>query len=184
LDDRLNQNWLVGAAVERISEGKSELKSGATLTDAVIAIVPRAIWPDKPVRAGSGDLVADATGVPFAQGTSVGVGQVLEFYINFGTPAVIIGELLWGIALAILDVWASVALRSGASRTFTTLYLVGLGFMLAGGSLVEIVATTAAAVVAALVINDFLVPFFVGVTEEPAAPEVGPPIGPPVRPTH
>ncbi len=172
LDERLNQNWLVGAAVERIAEGKNDLKYGETLTDAIIGLVPRAIWSEKPVRAGSGSLVTDATGIQFAKGTSVGVGQVLEFYINFGTLSVIVGMGLWGVALTLLDALAARMLQRGYLRAFTATYLVALGLINPGGSLVEVFATSAAALLAALAVNDFLVPFFVGVFEEPDAPQM------------
>ncbi len=47
--------------------------------------IPRALWPNKPVVGGSGDLVSTYTGIRFADGTSVGIGQVLESFVNFGT---------------------------------------------------------------------------------------------------
>lgn len=166
LDQRLNQNWLVGVAVERITQNKVDYRYGATVLDAALALIPRAIWPDKPVQAGSGNLVSDATGVPFAQGTSVGVGQVLEFYFNFGTIGVVVGLFLWGVVLALLDSAAAYNLSLARVRRFTLFYLVGLGLNQPGGSLVDVVGTAAAGAVAALIVNDVLAPFFVGVFEE------------------
>src|SRR5262249_48114281 len=83
IDSRLNQSFLVGAAVSRLSD-IGGFAGGETLWDALIAVVPRALWPDKPVVAGSGNLVTRFTGIEFAAGTSVGIGQVMEFYVNFG----------------------------------------------------------------------------------------------------
>ena len=80
---------------------------------AVIAMVPRLIWPDKPIEAGSGGLVAKFTGMDFANGTSVGVGPVMELYANFGTPAVVIGFILLGIIVKSLDVMAGILLATG-----------------------------------------------------------------------
>lgn len=168
IDLRLNQNWLVGAAIENIEQGGVELRNGETIVDAVIALVPRAIWPDKPVRAGSGSLVSDATGIQFQRGTSVGVGQVLEFYINFGTLGVIVGGFFWGAALTLLDGQAARAILTGNARRFTLFYLIGLGMIQPGGSLVEVTATTAAAVVTALIVNDILVPFFISARQSDA----------------
>ena len=45
IDDRLNQNWLVGAAVAKLSSGTIDYAKGSTLWDAVLAILPRALWP-------------------------------------------------------------------------------------------------------------------------------------------
>ena len=66
VDVRLNQNVFVGAAVQRIQSNTMDFRNGETITDAFIAFIPRAIWQDKPTRAGSGNLVTDATGIPFA----------------------------------------------------------------------------------------------------------------------
>ncbi|HZQ05080.1 MAG TPA: hypothetical protein VFD70_00775 [Anaerolineae bacterium] len=174
LDQRLNQNWLVGAAIQRLDDGKSDYKAGATIVDAAISLIPRALWSDKPVRAGSGNLVSDATGIAFDRTTSVGVGQVLEFYINFGTLGVVVGALLWGIALALLDIFASFYLASGPVRQFTLLFLVGLALNQPGGSLVDVAATAGAAIITALVVNDVLVPFFVSIFEEERPAQIEP----------
>lgn len=184
IDMRLNQNWLVGVAIEQLAEGEVEYKYGATIMDAAVAVIPRALWPDKPVGAGSGNMVSQATGIEFAQGTSIGVGQVLEFYYNFGVYGVIAGGLLWGIALSLLDTLASRALFSSNARRFTLFYLLGLGLIQPGGSLVEVAATTAAAVIASLIVNDFLIPFFVGAFQDEETGKGSPnePNVPPVAP--
>src|ERR1700734_2977948 len=96
VDARLNQNWLVGAAVNRLSETDA-FAHGDTLWDAPLALIPRALWPDGPTNAGSGDLVNRYTDIKFGAGTSVGIGQVLEFYANFGTTGVMIGFALMGL---------------------------------------------------------------------------------------
>src|SRR5205814_7729697 len=96
IDRRLNQNFLVGAAAASLESGQVEYASGATLGNMIVALIPRAIWPDKPAVGGGGSVVADFTGIEFAEGTSVGAGQVLEFYVNFGTWGVIGGFLLLG----------------------------------------------------------------------------------------
>ena len=71
LDDRLNQNWLVGAAAESIEFGHTELLDGESLAFALVAWVPRAIWTNKPGVAGSGGIAAALTGLSFADGTSI-----------------------------------------------------------------------------------------------------------------
>src|SRR5882672_448540 len=103
IDLRLNQNSLVGASVHYLDSGRVAFARGETLWQALIAFVPRVIWPSKPVTAGSGDLVSKYTGYYFAEGTSIGIGQVIEFYINFGSAGVIIGFLAIGFVLALVD---------------------------------------------------------------------------------
>src|SRR5262249_17381055 len=63
IDGRLNQNTLVGAAVDYIGSNPQSYARGATLAEALLALIPRIIWPDKPVAAGSGTWVSDYTGI-------------------------------------------------------------------------------------------------------------------------
>jgi hypothetical protein len=151
LDGRLNQNYLVGAAVVHI-DNTQEWAAGRTLWDAALAFIPRLLWPDKPT-AGSGDLVSKYTGIEFAQGTSVGVGQVMEFYVNFGSPMVFLGFLFFGGVLAWLDRVAVNALLSGSTYRFIPAYLVGLSILQVGGSLLEVVTSAAGSLVIASVFN-------------------------------
>ncbi|MCP6769100.1 hypothetical protein NL529_30065, partial [Klebsiella pneumoniae] len=74
IDERLNQNYLVGAAVRHLQDGRVDFAAGSTVSDAALNIIPRALWPDKPIGAGSGDLVAIYTGLEFSKETSVGIG--------------------------------------------------------------------------------------------------------------
>jgi len=157
IDDRLNQDYLVGAAVARLEGGFVTFADGGTFTDAILAVVPRALWPNKPAAAGSGDLVSTYTGMRFAEGTSVGVGQVLECYINFGTAGVFIGFLLIGGVLALADIKAAQALHTGDARGFTLWYLPTLSLLQVGGSLVEVTSTAAAGLLMAVLINHVIV---------------------------
>ncbi len=153
IDIRLNQNMLVGASVVYLSSGFQEYARGATLQDAAIAIVPRILWPEKPVRAGGNALVTAYTGIPFAAGTSVGIGQVMEFYINFGTTSVIFGFLIFGIFIAFFDLKAAHYLYQGDFQRFTFWFLPGLGFMAAGDSLVVVIASVGAGFLTAFLVN-------------------------------
>jgi phosphate starvation-inducible membrane PsiE len=153
IDLRLNQNYLVGAAVVRLRERSVPYADGATLAEAGLAMIPRALWPDKPVVAGSGDLVSIYTGMWFDQNTSVGVGQVMEYYINFGTVGVVLGFLIMGMLLVTADRSASDHLNRGDSRKFMLWYLPALSFLQVGGSFTEASAGAAAALVLSLGIN-------------------------------
>ena len=63
VEKRLNQNHLIGSAVVFLNEGNAQYAGGSTLVDAVIALVPRALWPNKPTVGGSGDIVSTFTGI-------------------------------------------------------------------------------------------------------------------------
>jgi hypothetical protein len=144
VDDRLNQNWLLGAAVDGLESGAVPPAMGRTLVDATLALVPRAIWPGKPVVAGSGNLVSDYTGLTFSEGTSVGVGHVMEWYINFALPGVIIGFFGIGIVLVFVDRAAAAWLHHGDVGRFSLWFLPGTSMLNVGGSFVEMTATAAA----------------------------------------
>lgn len=155
IDVRLNQNWLVGAAVNRLHETDGYAR-GDTLWDALLALIPRALWPDKPVSAGSGDLVNRYTDVKFADGTSVGVGQVLEFYANFGTAGVVIGFAIMGLLITALDLQAADRLARSNLQGFVLWFLPGIALLQVGGQLVELTASAAASVIVALLANKYL----------------------------
>jgi hypothetical protein len=163
---RLNQNYLVGAAVERIEAGGKDLANGETVWHAIISLVPRAIWPNKPVRAGSPDIVTNYTGITFARGTSVGIGQVMEFYINFGGIGVIVGFIILGMIITMIDTWAGMRLWAGDWLQFAVWYLTGLAMIQAGGSLIEVVSSAAAAMLAVLLVNRYVVRLRLGPPRE------------------
>ena len=155
IDARLNQNWLVGAAVNRLRETDGYAR-GDTLWDALMALIPRALWPDKPISAGSGDLVNRYTDIKFAEGTSVGVGQVLEFYANFGTTGVVIGFAIMGLVITVLDLQAADRLARADLQGFVLWFLPGIALLQVGGQLVELTASAAASLIVALLANKYL----------------------------
>jgi hypothetical protein len=102
------------------------------------------------MRAGSGDLVAIYTGLTFAQDTSVGIGHVMECYVNFAMPGVIVGFILIGAVVVYVDRSARAWLDCGDAGRFAIWYLPGLSLLLVGGSFVEMTSSAAAALVIAL----------------------------------
>jgi hypothetical protein len=155
LDGRLNQNILVGEGMQRHDVGQSPFLYGASIP--IWMAVPRALWPDKPDVGGGGDLVSNFTGQSFAEGTSVGVGQVLEFYMNFGYPGVIIGFAALGFGLMRLDRGIMDGLRKGDLRLVLRCAMPGLSLLQPGGNLMEIAVVTLGSVVGAYVITSFKV---------------------------
>ena len=155
LDARLNQNYLVGLGVVRYRQSSVELSYGATIP--IWALVPRAIWPDKPAVGGSGDLVAEFTGISFAEGTSVGSGQVLEFYMNFGMTGIVAGFAILGFILMRLDQAITRALATGNIHALVQAALPGLALSQPMGSLLEmLVAAISAIIVARLAVQSKL----------------------------
>jgi hypothetical protein len=158
VDTRLNQSSLIGPAVVFIGSGERDFAYGSTLVDAVLALIPRAIWWNKPIVAGSGNLVSNYTGIQFAEGTSVGVGQVMEFYINFGTAGVIGGFLFIGVVITLLDAAAGQRLRERDWKAAALWFLPGLALLQVGGSLVEVMGASAGSAVMAWFVSRYVAP--------------------------
>lgn len=147
IDARLNQNDLVGKAVIYLAAGRVGFGEGGTLYAAAVAWIPRILWPGKPSTGGSGSLVSRFTGQVFAANTSVGVGQVLEFYINWGVKSVVVGFILLGMLIRYLDERAGVWLEVGDFWQVSRWLLPALALLQPGGSLSEVIGTFAANIV-------------------------------------
>lgn len=149
IDTRLNQNYLVGVSALNIQEGKVNPANGSTIIQAFISLVPRVIWPDKPDVGGSGSLVSDFTGIEFAEGTSVGIGNVMEAYVNFGDIGclVIFGSL--GYLIRWLDLRAFLADQQGNDQRYLAAMMPAMAMIQPGNSLNELIVSTAAAWIAA-----------------------------------
>jgi hypothetical protein len=158
IDVRLNQNYLVGASVKYLTGHEELFARGATVWDAVLSLIPRALWPNKPIVAGGGDLVSRYTGIRFAEGTSVGIGLVMEMYVNFGSSGVLIGFMCFGALLAYVDARSANYSALGDWVGFSSWFLPGLSLVQLGNSLLEVSASAGAAVVVALIVNRFVVP--------------------------
>jgi hypothetical protein len=144
LTERLNQNYFVGLADARIENGDVNYLYGRSVWEGLISFVPRALWPDKPVFGGSPKIVSEVTGLNLDPNTSFGVGNVMEFHINFGIPGLICGFFLLGALIRTLDRRAAVAERQGDFGT-TILCFLPAAVIHPGGSFVELASGSAAA---------------------------------------
>jgi hypothetical protein len=150
LDARLNQNFLVGAGVMSLESSGMPFAYGATIP--LWALIPRVVWPGKPQVGGGGSIVSDLTGIPIAEGTSVGPGNVLEFYINFGIPGVLIGFFGLGYLLMRLDKGIMRSLAANDTRGVLLRAMPGLMLLQPQGNLLEILVGCVAAYLTARLI--------------------------------
>lgn len=163
IDFRLNMNTQVGAAVDSLKTGDAEYAAGSTLWWSVIGMIPRALWPGKPAIAGGSELVSRYTGLDYGDETSVGVGLVMEFYVNYGTASVFLGFLVLGVIITAVDEAAGRRLSRGDWRGFAFWFLPGLAMVNPGAnSVVEVTTSVGAAVVAAYLVNNCLLPYSKG----------------------
>jgi hypothetical protein len=151
IDARLNQNELIGAAIGYVPTFR-DFAWGGTIYLAALALVPRVLWPDKPITAGSMGLVSAYTGITFAEGTSVGMGQVMEFYVNFGIEGVVVGFLILGMLIRFLDIRIAERLQTSSWPQFGLWFGVGAATLQPIGQLLEITGSMAGAAVIGLLL--------------------------------
>jgi hypothetical protein len=156
IDLRLNQNEVIGIAVKRLELGAVEYAYGDTVGNMAMGLIPRILWPNKPAVGGGGTIVHDFTGLEFAEGTSVGAGQVFEFYVNFGTLGVIGGFALYGWLLGRMDSRVMECLSRGNQRRFLFWFLISLALLQPGGNLLEVFTSAVGAAVTAYGLGYFL----------------------------
>jgi len=129
INGRLNQNWIVGASVIHLESGGEEYAKGSTFKEGLFNIVPRVIWKNKPTVAGDTKRVEKYTGLRFAKNTSVGMPQVMEFYVNFAIYSVVIGFFLVGIIFSYLDFKSYIFLHTRDFGNLVFYFLPALAFM-------------------------------------------------------
>ena len=159
IENRLNQNALVGAARYNIESRKVNLAEGETIWQALLALIPRAIWPDKPQFAGSGGalgssrLVSRFTGIHFDGSTSVGIGHVMELYVNFGEWGLFAGFVIIGYVLALIDERAGQHLHFGNMEGFLVWFVGGQTLLMVGGNFAELTPAAVGAVILCLFLS-------------------------------
>jgi hypothetical protein len=149
LDERLNQNQFAGMAAQNIEAGQVDFLHGRSVWEGLQALVPRVIWADKPIFAGSSEFIREMTGFLVNESTTYGVGQVMEFYVNFGVPSLVVGFLLFGFAIGWIDRNAAAALQAGEFRRAFLWFLPGVAMNAPLASIAEVTGNIAAAVVGA-----------------------------------
>jgi len=175
IDERINQNVLVGQAVDHLAAGAVPYARGVTLWWAVIAVIPRIVWEDKPIVAGGGNVASYFTGINFSEGTSVGIGHIMEFYINFGAAGVVVGLFLMGVMARLLDFKAAQQLHRGNWPGFMAWFLPSISLLGTGGSLLEMTGSAAASIVLVIFLNRVLFPRLKIDPYKAPAPEIATP---------
>ena len=97
-------------------------------------------------------MVSQFTGIMFDEGTSVGAGQVLEFYMNFGMPGVLAGFAVLGFILMRLDQGVMRALAMRNIHGVVKCGLPGLAMLQPLGNLLEILVAVVSAIIASQIL--------------------------------
>ena len=155
---RLNQNVLVGASYEYISAGYIQFAEGETIYEGFLALIPRIIWIDKPIKAGSSGLANRFSGITFSEGTSVGIGNLMELYVNFNVFGIIIGFYIIGLSVYYLDLQTGYAIKNINPSLFYLSILPGQSLMNSIGSFVE----WGPSLVGSVILAWFFTKFYIG----------------------
>jgi len=156
IDIRLALNQLIGLGVNRLESGAVEYANGSTISDAMLMVLPRALWPDKPMVVGGQALVNQYTGLYFYGSTSVGLGQVLEAYVNFGSTGVFFGFIVIGVFLSTIDKRVSSALANGNFYQVAVWLVPVFGLWLVEDNLITTVGSAISGVITVIVFNTVL----------------------------
>ncbi len=135
---RLNQNVLLGYSQTYLAAGQVEYAGGQTLWDGVLSLIPRIIWTNKPFQAGSYGLVTQYTGIKVSEGTSVGIGFIMEFYVNFGYIGILVGFYLLGLCVYLFDYKVGQGIQAMNFPVFIYYFIAGQCFMNILGSFVVV----------------------------------------------
>ena len=101
---RLNQGWHLGMVLKRVPAKEPFSYGEDLLSDLEGIILPRIFYPDKKII-GSQDKFEKFTGHTLVGGTSMTIGVLGDFYINFGRWGSFIGLFIFGAIMARSFYW-------------------------------------------------------------------------------
>jgi hypothetical protein len=154
IDIRLCETlFMISRGIERLDMGYVEYGKGENLYGSLVALVPRILWPNKPLISGGSEFVTKYTGIKFTKNTSIASGPVFELYVNGGVVIVIIGFMTLGAFLAFLDIRAAHYLTSGDWRKFMVFFSTGAPFLNNESGFAMIVGSSFTALLISLGIN-------------------------------
>jgi hypothetical protein len=102
VQERLDYSNLFAAALQHTPENEPYAMGSTIFEPAMMALIPRIIWPSKPISAGGSAYVTRFTGIDF-QNASIATSYFFEFYVNYGPVAVIIGMGILGLVCGLGD---------------------------------------------------------------------------------
>ncbi len=148
ITSRLAQGWMFGRVVNNLQAGHVEYLWGQSIVEGFTALIPRILWPGKPVYVGNSEIVAKYTGLNFRETTSVGLGPSFEFYINFGIIGLFVGNFLLGSLTRHCDYQMAASVQKQNLTKFLCWSVLALSIVQTG-RLAELMSSAGAAVAAA-----------------------------------
>jgi hypothetical protein len=90
-----------------MTPSKVPYQQGDTYKYLVIALIPRMLWPDKPIAQQANDFFALSYGISSDEQiglTMAGISVLIESFVNFGIPGVAAIMFLQGVIFSVLNV--------------------------------------------------------------------------------
>lgn len=115
--------------LERVPEVVPHENGWLTLRALQHSFLPRILFPDKAVLRSDSWLIRDYAGLEVAgeeAQTSIGLGYMPEFYIDYGAPGMFVGIFLYGIAIGLLymGLFLISSRRYFSSAAVTVMYVI------------------------------------------------------------
>jgi hypothetical protein len=130
LAERISLKSYVELVIARTGNGV-DFQNGKTIQPLLFAFVPRFILPDKEDNAMTGRLFNRKFHLSESDETYIAMGQLGEFYWNFGWPGLVIGMFLVGLFMTVVASLVSLDDAQTLPRfllLLCTIYLVALRF--------------------------------------------------------
>lgn len=160
VDGRMNENITLGHVVYNFKKGYTHHENGKTIIDAITAVVPRVIWPKKPISQGDDSLVRKHSGMKLVKTSKYATGTITEFYINFGTPGIFVGMFIIGVCLRVTDTVSFNYLKNHNISGFLCWFIPGWSFVNTAQTITGIFSLVAASVflsITIMVVNYYFI---------------------------
>ncbi len=154
ISGRIDYNYISGVVVNYMQAGFVEHAGFDLMSHSLVSLVPRFLWPSKPIVAGGAAMATKYTGMRFAEETTIGLGLPVYFFIALGYPGVLIGFIVIGFIIALIDAKAGYYLSYNECSKFMIWFLPGL-IIIGADSFSDLFSGTAAAFIFSYCIAKF-----------------------------
>jgi len=130
LRDRMDPSEILAQQVRHQPEVEPYAYGRIFLGSAVSALIPRILWPEKPIRVGGADYINRFAGTTFrSEDVSIDLPFQFELYGNFGFWGVVLGLSIFGFLIAKMEL----AIFKVGIETWRFLTYNGFLLLLVGG---------------------------------------------------
>ncbi|HNX81499.1 MAG TPA: hypothetical protein PKL77_05075 [Candidatus Omnitrophota bacterium] len=152
---RIDANYMAGLVVNYMESGYIGHAGFESITTGLASLVPRFLWPNKPIFAGGSGLASKYTGLTFSEDTSVGLGFPSQLFVAFDYFGVVVGFCFFGFLVVWVDIMAGYYVGRTNYRKFLQWFLPGL-VMISVDTFTDLFSGTTAAVIFAYIVSKII----------------------------